>query len=421
MNNRNSSFYGLKRVFFPAFIMLIIIISCKTDKEKNAFPDHTVKLDVITHHWDSVFNWTQARVAAIPGMGKNGNPRLIITMQKWFVKHSDFYSGLYTMSSDDMGTTWSEPEEQPPLGWRYGKVSIIIGICDFTPGWHPQSNKLLAIGHTVYYTPKGQLLGNKRPRSTAYAVYDPLKDQWSPWQQLEMPDKHKFFNSGSGCGQWLIKKDGTLLIPAYFKAEDDTTNCYASTVLHCSFDGEKIHYLEHGDELTLKVPRGVYEPSLTSYHGRYYLTLRNDIKAYVTVSEDAMRWDEIRPWLFDDGSEIGSYNTQQHWVTHSDELFLVYTRWDPANQHIPRSRAPLFMARVDTDKLIVLKKTEVVLIPEHGAMMGNFGASYITEKESWVTVGENMYPPENLNRGANGSVFAARIIWSQPNRIASVD
>jgi hypothetical protein len=73
---------------------------------------------------------------------------------------------------------------------------------------------------------------------------------------------------------------------------------------------------------------------------------------------------------------------------------------------------------VDPDKLIVLKKTEVVLIPERGAMMGNFGASYITEKESWVTVGENMYPPENLDRGADGSVFAARIRWTKPNRPA---
>ncbi len=418
MNIIKSLFFWLRKFYFQAFILFIVAISCKTGIEKNDNPDYTVKLDVITHHWDSVFNWSQARVASIPGMGKNGNPRLILTMQKWFVKHSDFYSGLYTMRSDDLGATWSEPEKQAALAWRYGEDSVIIGICDFTPGWHPQSKKLLAIGHTVYYTPQGGQMVKHRPRSTAYAVYDPEKDQWSPWQQLEMPDKHKFFNSGSGCGQWLVKEDGTLLIPAYFKAEDDTTKCYASTVLHCSFDGGKLTYIEHGDELNWKVPRGVYEPSLTCYHGRYFLTLRNDIKAYVTVSDDAMRWEPVKPWVFEDGSEIGSYNTQQHWVTHSNGLFLVYTRRDSANRHIPRSRAPLFMARVDPIRLIVLKNTERILIPERGTMMGNFGASNITEKESWVTVGENMYPPENLNRGANGSVFAARILWSEPNRLA---
>ena len=418
MNMRERILFILQRLPIPAMILLFAASSCKTGTERNDPPDYTVRLEVITHHWDSVFNWTQARVTAVPGMGRNGNPALILTMQKWFVRHSDFYSGLYTMRSDDLGATWSEPQKQPALSWRYGKDSIIIGICDFTPGWHPQTKKVLAIGHTVYYKPDGRLLGNQRPRATAYAVCDPATGRWSPWQQVEMPDRHKFYNAGSGCGQWLVKKDGTLLIPVYFKAAGDTTNCYASTVMHCSFDGEKIRYLDHGDELTLPVPRGVYEPSLTFFRGRYYLTLRNDIKAYVTVSRDAMHWQEIRPWRFDDGTELGSYNTQQHWVTHSDGLFLVYTRRDTANTHIPRSRAPLFMARVDPDKLIVLKKTEVVLIPERGAMMGNFGASYITEKESWVTVGENMYPPENLDRGADGSVFAARIRWTKPNRPA---
>ncbi|MBE9509285.1 MAG: exo-alpha-sialidase, partial [Bacteroidetes bacterium] len=83
---------------------------------------------------------------------------------------------------------------------------------------------------------------------------------------------------------------------------------------------------------------------------------------------------------------------------------------------IPRNRAPLFIAQVDPDLLCVLKTTERVLIPERGAMMGNFGVTTINEKETWVTVGENMHPKENLHRGADGSVFAARILWSKPNR-----
>ena len=402
--------------FVWILMLAMVAASCQTAGKKTELLDYSVKLDVVTHHWDGEFNWTQARVAAIPGMGKNKGPRLIMTMQKWYVAHSDYYSGLYTMESDDMGASWKGPREEPALSWRYGQDSVITGICDMTPGWHVFTKKLLAIGHTVYYKPEGGELVEKRPRSTAYAVYDPERDHWSPWQQLEMPDGHKFYNSGSGCGQWLEKADGTLLIPAYFKAEDDTTNCYSSTVLHCRFDGEKLIYIEHGEELTWQVPRGVYEPSLTFFKGRYYLTLRNDIKAYVTVSDDAMHWQDIRPWVFEDGSEIGSYNTQQHWVTHSDDLFLVYTRRDSTNQHIPRSRAPLFMAQVDPGKLIVLKKTERVIIPERGVMMGNFGASNVTELETWVTVGENMYPPENLDQGANGSVFAARILWNKPNR-----
>lgn len=398
------------------FIILILVgfFGCsaknKQQSEHIDLPDYKINLEVVTKHWDGEFNWTQARVAAIPGLGRNGQPRLIMTMQKWFVAHSDYYSGLYTMESNDMGTTWTNPKEQPALGWRHGEDGVTIGICDFTPGWHDKTGKVLGVGHTVYYVEGGKLLQN-RPRSTAYAVYDPETDQWSPWNQLKVPDKNKFFNSGSGCGQWLVRSDGSLLVPTYFKAKGDTTNCYSSTVFHCRFDGEELIYIQHGEELTLDEPRGVYEPSLTSFNGRYYLTLRNDKKAYVTVSDDAMRWQPIRPWIFDNGQELGSYNTQQHWAVHSDALFLVYTRRGANNDHIPRSRAPLFMAGVDPDRLLALKETERLLIPERGVMMGNFGVSCITKKETWVTVGENMHPPENLNMGADGSVFAARIIW----------
>ena len=195
-------------------------------------------MDAATKHWDGKFYWSQARIGSIPGTQGNGNPVLIITMRKWFVEHSDFYSGLYVMRSDDMGATWTEPGERPELGWRNKKDNIISGICDFVPGWHQPSGKLLALGHTVYYYKDGKLLEN-RPRATAYSVYDPKSKKWTSWKELEMPDKDKFYNSGSGCAQWLVKSDGTLLVPAYFKGKNDTTNCYSSTILHCSFDGEK--------------------------------------------------------------------------------------------------------------------------------------------------------------------------------------
>lgn len=396
-------------------IILIGILACQSSNEKNQQGlEYAVKLDVVTSYWDGEFNWSQARVATIPDIGDNGQPQIIMTMQKWFVAHSDYYSGLYTMHSDDMGETWTASDERSELGWRELENNITVGICDIVPGWHAQTNKVLALGHTVYYTKDSKLL-QSRPRSTAYSVYDPKTDKWLPWKQLEMPDKHKFFNSGSGCAQWIVKGDGTLLIPAYFKVQNDTTNCYSSTVLHCKFDGNDLTYIEHGDEIKWIEPRGVYEPSLTFFKNKYYLTLRNDIRGYITVSDDAVNWQPIKPWTFDDGLELGSYNTQQHWVTHSEGLFLVYTRRGANNDHIMRNRAPLFIAQVDSDSLYVLRETERILIPERGVMMGNFGVSNINAKETWVTVGENMHPPENLDQGANGSVFAARILWAKPN------
>ena len=189
-------------------------------------------------------------------------------------------------------------------------------------------------------------------------------------------------------------------------------------MLRCRFDGERLAYVNHGDELEHDVPRGYCEPSLTKFQGKYYLTLRNDIRGYATSSANGQDFETPKPWTFDDGIELGSYNTMQHWVTHGEALFLVYTRRGANNDHVIRNRAPLFIAQVDPARLCVLRATERVLVPERGASLGNFGVGAITENETWVTVGECMYSPECEMRGANGSVFVARILWSKPNLLA---
>ena len=83
-----------------------------------------------------------------------------------------------------------------------------------------------------------------------------------------------------------------------------------------------------------------------------------------------------------------------------------------------RHRAPLFIAQVDPNLLQVLRNTEQILVPERGAALGNFGASAINTKESWVTVGEGVWNDDARKRGAKGAVFAARVIWSKPNLLA---
>jgi hypothetical protein len=96
---------------------------------------------------------------------------------------------------------------------------------------------------------------------------------------------------------------------------------------------------------------------------------------------------------------------------------LAYTRHGADNDHIPRHRAPLFLAQVDPDQLHVLRATEKVLIPQRGATLGNFGASAITPDESWVTVAEGVWNDDARKRGAKGATFLARVLWSRPNRM----
>jgi hypothetical protein len=322
------------------------------------------------------------------------------------------------MRTDDLGQTWTGPTEIPELAWVTEPGGVVRAVADVTPGWHPQTGKLIAMGCTVRYGKKGEQLSDvQRFSQTAYAVYDPKTGAWSKWQILELPGDDKFNMARNACAQWLVLPDGALLVPIYFA---NASNVPASvTVLHCAFDGQKLTYLKHGDELSLNVVRCLCEPSIIAFRDRFYVTIRNDIKGYVTVSNDGLHYQPIKAWTFDDGSELGSYNTQQHWLAHHEGLFVAYTRRGANNDHIPRNRAPIFLAQVDPERLCVVRNSERAIIPERGAMLGNFGAASINAEESWVTDAEYMAKGQASPRGANGSVFAARVLWSKPNALAS--
>jgi hypothetical protein len=140
------------------------------------------------------------------------------------------------------------------------------------------------------------------------------------------------------------------------------------------------------------------------------LTLRADEGAYIARSKDGLHFGEPRPWKFDDGQLLGSCNTQQHWVTHSDGLYLAYTRRGAGNDKIPRHRAPLFIARVDPERLVVERATEQILLPNLGYAFGNFGVGHVTPQETWVI--------DCLTRAPAGSpsVYLAKIRWSNANK-----
>jgi hypothetical protein len=375
----------------------------------------TVQTDVVHRELSADFCWFHPRVAALPGFGTQSRPAVIMTIQKHLAA-DDHYSGLYFLRTDDLGKTWSGPTEIKELAWRTDPDGATISVADVTPGWHAPTGKMLAIGTKVRYSPAGaQLLDKPGSHECAYATFDPQTNTWSKWRMLDMPETAtKFFLVAPGCVQWLVKPDGTILLPIYFRGPQG--NDYTSTVLHCRFDGQTLTYVKHGDELTVEGGRGLYEPSLVVYRGTYYLTLRHDARAYVTTSSDALHFTPPRLWTFDNGEDLGSYNTQAHWLAHSDGLFLCYTRRGANNDHIPRNRAPLFIAQVDPEKLQVVRESEKVLIPERGVMLGNFGAAPITADEAWVTDSEFLVGSKPHARGADGSTFAAKVRWSRPSR-----
>ncbi|ODU00465.1 MAG: lysophospholipase [Planctomycetes bacterium SCN 63-9] len=367
------------------------------------------KLDTVLEHDDGKFLWYHPRAVAIPKADANADPDILITLQK-HLKTSDHYSGLSDLRSGDLGKSWTGPRAVAELDWVREEGGVDVAVADVTPMFHRQSGKVLAVGAQVRYSRKGEQLEDRpRANQTAYAVYDPKTGRWTKWRRIEMPPGDSFNMARSACAQFVIEDDGSVLLPFYIGRSAEVP--FSATVVRCSFDGETLTYREHGDVLSLQVERGLYEPSLVRHGGRYFLTIRNDLKGYVTTGTDGLHYRPVKPWMFDDGADLGSYNTQQHWLSHGDGLFLVYTRRGAKNDHIIRHRAPLFIARVDPDHLQIIRATEQVLIPERGAEMGNFGAGVINDRESWVTVSEGMWDDASRRKGAKGALFVARVLW----------
>lgn len=377
-----------------------------------------IERSVMTKGYDGTQCWVHARPGVIPAAGGPSPPTVVITSQRLEITGSDVFHALHSAFSGDMGRTWSALTPQPGFErWQIDSRTEET-ICDFTPQWHQATGKLLGTGHSVRY--QDNKVMKVRPRYTAYSVYDPDTQQWGKPKKLVMPDEDRFENCGAGSVQRCDLPDGNILLPVYFKPPEASR--YSVTVCLCRFDGQELTYLNHGSELTVDLGRGLYEPSITRCGERFYLTLRNDERGYVTSSADGLTYQTPRPWTFDDGEDLGNYNTQQHWLTHGDALYLVYTRRGANNDHVFRHRAPLFIARVDPEKLQVIRSTEQVLIPERGARLGNFGVAEVTPSETWVVASEWMQTwrspshvmPVDNPYGADNSIHIAKIKWDGP-------
>ena len=192
--------------------------------------------------------------------------------------------------------------------------------------------------------------------------------------------------------------------------------------MRAKYDGSQLTVDEVGPPLELKVRRGLLEPSVIHFGDKYWITIRaEDNRGYMSSSVDGLAWEEKRAWCWEDGTPLEMSTTQQHWLAHSEGLFLVYTRQDASNSNVIRWRSPLWIAQVDTERRCLIQATERVVLPLVGdgvnapnevALMGNFNVTHASPDEAWVTVGEWM--PRD---GYRGDVLLARIKWSRPNRL----
>lgn len=359
--------------------------------------------------------WFHPRVCMMPG--RDGKPMALMNLQE--IGGSDYFGPVHWSTSEDLGKTWSEPQPIPALGRDPvpGRSDDLkAGVCDVTPQYHPQTDTVIALGHVVFYKGAYFARTEQLSRYPVYAVR--AKDgTWSPRRILQWNDPRGAHIYTNNCGQRVVLPNGDVQMSFTFGPE--ATNRMVAGV-HAGFDGKQLKIKEVGPALHNPKRRGLLEPSVTQFGGRFWMTIRaEDNRGYMSVSDDGLKWDDKKAWSWDDGQSLEMSTTQQHWLTHSDGLFLVYTRKDASNTNVIRWRAPLWVAQVDAEKRCLIKSSEQVVLPIVGdgvkdpnkvALMGNFSVVNASRDESWVTVGEWM--PKN---GYKGDVLLARIRWAKPN------
>ena len=361
--------------------------------------------------------WFHPKACLFPGEdGVKG--RTLMTFQS--IGGSDYFGPVHWSESLDFGESWTEPTRIAALDRNPapGHPGLLAGVCDVVPQYHPQTQTTLALGHVVFYRGERFSSNDQLPRYPVYSVRS-SDGSWGARRILEWDDPRGSFIYSNNCGQRLVLPNGDILLAFTFGPKSE--NRSVAGVL-CSFDGERLAIKEVGPPLELNQGRGLLEPSLTQFRDRFYLTIRaEDGKGYQSVSDDGLHWEPKQPWRWDTGEVLNLSSTQQHWLTHSDGLFLVYTRKDTSNTGVIRWRAPLWVSQFDPVSRRLIKATERVVLPLVGdgveapdkvALMGNFYITNVSSHESWVTVGEWM------PRGsALGDLLIAKLRWTKPNRL----
>jgi hypothetical protein len=364
----------------------------------------TITLSTIAEG-DAEWDWTQARTANVP----TDPPLWLTTMSRTARVGAHGYHDVFQSTSQDRGNTWTRPTVIPSLRRAKQPDGYEVVAGDLWPMWHAATGTILVTGKTFNFEAgtKENILREK----VSYAVIDPATGRCGPLRTIDLPPRdhegRPFIAPNAGCHQRVDLPDGEILLPIRYQKSESKRN-YTTIVSRCRFDGETLAYIEHGSEHSVPTRRGLYEPSLTQFGSEFFLTMRADDGAYVTRSSDGITFAPDIPWAFDDGDPLGSYNTQQHWVTVGGRLYLVYTRRGANNDHIMRHRAPLFIAQVDPVQLHVLRNTEQVLVPENDATLGNSGVCRISDTETWVTVAEGRVSL-GPRKGENNRVILAKI------------
>lgn len=395
----------VEHVMLSGIRQVLAFEAFQPDPATTARNGYRLERSAVQFGYDGEYSWINGRAGVIPAhasINPINKPTVILPLHQ--VEHSgpDIFQGLHYFRSRDLGLSWEGPFQEPgfqrlPLSGDEDKYRL---VSDFTPKFHAATGTLLGIGHTSVYERNKVMPGE--PRDIAYAAFDETTQTWSEWQTLELPNEPQFANAGAGSGRRVDLSGESVLLPVYFN--DPDSGQFHVTVLLSSFDGEALEYKEHGNIITVAAGDALHEPSLTEFDGNYYLTFRNNEEMYVTRSSDGLHFDEPQLLKFDNDMNLVDEYTRQHWLTHSNGLFLAYTR---------QGSESLYLAQVDPNKLHIIGQTEQVIIPTlRGGRLDNLDVTDISKDETWVIATEWIQPSvPGADFAPDNIIHVARLNW----------
>ena len=363
----------------------------------------------------------QCKIA--PKIFTDGNGNTFLTYQILNMDGVDVFSGFYISRWDAENNVWGEPKRcevgDPVAEQRTSGQKKSVAYPEYV-GYH--NGKWYVFGNTTMYndalTTLYQTYEDNKPFAwPVYMTFDPEQGDFTSCEPFDFPIEN--YALAYPFEQVVWKEDGHVLIPFYYSLKNNTKN-YKVVVVEYSVDAStgKPTVVACGKTIDASASYSIGEPSLVKYGSKYYITIRlNDDdntkpnkSGIWAVSDDGLNFSSPVEWNWDSDDEFFNMSTQQHWVKVGGELYLVYTRDNGSNSDILRHRAPLYMAKFDTEKGLLLKATEQAIVPKRGARLGNFYVSDISESEQWLITAEWMQ--DTASKPINpGAVAADNSLW----------
>lgn len=342
----------------------------------------------------------------------DGKDTAVLNYGKILLCGSDCGCGSFSAISHDGGKTFGEAKPLSPI--MHTDENGVTSRTGPSATYYNKFHKKWLV-----FCFRGYRKDNVAPISIAgisvgealYTTFDVEKQDWDT-EGLKMIPFPFDTISALMHGQPIEFDNGDMLLSFYVTTKEMLTAGVITIRYSLTEDGLKIvkaGTLLRGDSYA----RGFCEPSVAMLHGKYYMTLRTDEVGLLSTSDDGYGFTKPESWKWDDGTVLENYNTMQRWIRHPDGLYLAYTRKGAHNDHVFRHRAPMFMARFDEDRLCLIKDSEVILVPELGARLGNFSVTDVSDNESWLTTAEWMQPIGCEKYGSDNAIWIARIKWEK--------